>query len=788
MRPARAQDSVAVARADGGPREAAYRPRANPTFASPAWTSASLRVLIARLSPYEVASRSFTHLLLAHEARLASPDVHIDMLFLPGPRGRETVSVHAGRPAGMFDLILLSNAYLMELVNVPLLLESSGIPRYARDRMGGSPVVILGGANATAAGALMRPDQNGEGWSSCVDALYLGEGERGVRRIVELCVRERPAGRASTLAALAESLTGLWVPALGDPPATLRRAVCTRPSAADLPTTYPVLDGPEASTARLQISWGCPALCAFCFESWDRRPYREAEVDGLVEAARRLKRSTGAVHLEVFSFNFSTHASFPELTLRLGRIFASVSFMSQRADVLARNPELLRFEMAAGKRTFTLGIEGISPRLRAYLDKGYAEGDLDLILDQMRQEHVREIKLFYIITGHETDRDLARLAAFLDRHRGGNGSPRLIASFTWLLVMPHTPLGHEPPLLDRERVEGIAARLESLVRSRGVEFRLAGDWDEHLACQLLATTGHAAHSLLGRLAATGRWYEGKAAREHGEAARRWLDENPDWRTRTVFAFEGVGGLPDPALLRARHRAARDALEGNAAPGAAPAARVHTSLDIGALETLAREKQARERAALTTVVELPDEVADAGPSWREAWAMRRLLHARPELVEVVLRAEVLALPEPELKGPWCGEAIVRVVSWTDVAPWPGADGRPWPRGAEIEELTATIRIPEDLQVTRSALSRFLVTIRVPVVMERDGDAYTAAAGKGVDRRRSLRTARLVGVEGGTLLTVRTGPRLPLRRFLDGLGYPGLAFRVSELRPRPPGRSP
>jgi hypothetical protein len=89
----------------------------------------------------------------------------------------------------------------------------------------------------------------------------------------------------------------------------------------------------------------------------------------LLQAALELKRSTGANTLELASFNVNTHPDLPRLLLECNRLFAQVNFMSQRADILNDTPGLLEMELAAGKRSYTLGVEGISGRLRAFLQK-----------------------------------------------------------------------------------------------------------------------------------------------------------------------------------------------------------------------------------------------------------------------------------------------------------------------------------------------------------------------------------------------------------------------------------
>ena len=156
-----------------------------------------------------------------------------------------------------------------------------------------------------------------------------------------------------------------------------------RESAAPAQVGAPILPGPEAATARVSITLGCPCLCSFCFEGHDRKPFRAIPAPQILSAARELKMPTGASTLEVESFNFNTHAELAFLLDGLNRMFHRVNLMSQRVDILARTPGLLDLELAADKRSFTLGVEGISARLRRFLHKSLAEEDIRTVVEAL---------------------------------------------------------------------------------------------------------------------------------------------------------------------------------------------------------------------------------------------------------------------------------------------------------------------------------------------------------------------------------------------------------------------
>ena len=100
---------------------------------------------------------------LVRETREALPGAYIDMAFLPRPADAAVLS-DAGIPlilgtrshgTPMFDVVFVSNWWLLEQVNFPFLFSRSGVSLWAHERGGQWPPIILGGSNATAAHALV---------------------------------------------------------------------------------------------------------------------------------------------------------------------------------------------------------------------------------------------------------------------------------------------------------------------------------------------------------------------------------------------------------------------------------------------------------------------------------------------------------------------------------------------------------------------------------------------------------------------------------------------------------
>ncbi|MBN1977381.1 MAG: radical SAM protein [Anaerolineae bacterium] len=521
------------------PQAEPFLPFDNPTFGNPTFEDAACRVLIARLSPFRDVDRSLPHLFLFHEVRRALPDAYIDLAFFPTAAQREfferesipfLIGTQSLRSTEEFDLVLISSAYTLELINLPYLLLRSGIPLFASQRGPEWPAILLGGSNAMAAQAVI-----GEDGDSLVDGIFFGEGEGLVGELASWQVSKyasqptnQPANKHLLLKQTAEQIPGFWAAGLSH---KTTKAIC-KPEAGFLPMDYPILNTPEAHTAHLQITHGCPAFCSFCFEGYDRKPYRELPLAGVLDAARQIKQAQGVEEVSLYSFNFNTHGDILPLLLELNRLFERVSLSSQRADILQHTPVLLEAEVAADKREFTLGIEGISARQRAFLHKSLLKEDITALLERLLRQPIRRIKLFYVLTGHETDEDIAEFREFVrwlkETCRAQEKKPRVIFSAGLLIRMPRTPLQYDRLFLDEADWKQIIGPVKSACETNGFEFRLAFDWAAYCTSQVLALGGHWLAKPIVALAQKGYYFDTTLLPGYWDALQEWMKKAGQW--------------------------------------------------------------------------------------------------------------------------------------------------------------------------------------------------------------------------------------------------------------------
>jgi radical SAM superfamily enzyme YgiQ (UPF0313 family) len=788
----------------------------NPTFCNPRWEESRFHALIVRLSPFSDVDRSTTHSFLAGEVRAALPDAYIDMAFLPLHEDARVleeaglpllIGTQSHRSLGEFELVFVSNSWLLEQVNLPFLLMRSGVPVWTGARGEQWPPLILGGSNSTAAHALVS--ETGD----CVaDAIFFGEGERSAGRIARMCASLAAMPKRERMARIASEVVGLW-PA-GNARARVRSASSCEADDSGAGPVTPVLPGPESATSRLLITRGCPCLCSFCFEGHARRPFRQIPSAELLRSARELKMRTGADTLEIESFNFNTHSEIAVLLHDLNRLFSRVNLMSQRVDILARTPGLIDLEIAADKRSFTLGIEGISERLRRFLRKSLEEEDIRRVLEALHARRTRELKLFYLLTGRETTRDFAEFAHLVkwlkNLRMKAEAAPRILFSFGMLVRMPRTPLRHDPPLLEEPAWRQLDGRAKSICETNSFEFRLALPWPEYAATQVIALGGHSLHPLLERLAREGCVAEKGLSREGRNTIAEWVGahheelagEKPrghpfpfsfleDAETTEYLhrEYEEAKSGRDPGYCRRGTEGSEECAE---CPGCTRSPRSKAGGTPGLAEAASgvRDLMSRKHRLKPVHVRarIPREAAGLGAPWAEAWLLRRLLRDNPEQLENVLSVREVLVTASGVLGeetPWFGETVVAVTAWDTTGLEKLFDHTGDAFGAILHEWEPgafhTMRLLMDLPGSLFAdapgsLSAFLRDAHAPVTLSRSGGILGFVAGDKSLKKKMLLGGSCARTEDGYRLDLLIGAKLSLGKWMRSTAEEGAARGV------------
>jgi radical SAM superfamily enzyme YgiQ (UPF0313 family) len=447
----------------------------------------NLKVMVARLSTYEAVSLSMSHSLMAqiyHEL----PYVMCDFCFLPKPLDYAKLR-EAGHPVWFglntkwglweFDVLSITHAVSLEQLSFVPLLYDSGIPIFKDQRMDDEniPIIVMGGANAGTPAPLFGDwlDDEGKAHSGFVDCIIYGDGEQMGPKFLERVRAGKEAGltKREILRGCHGEIDGFYEHECYDHVYKDGKLVEVKRREGYEYAEFPVsratvINLDEVKTlekkmmphtgdgATVDVSiagnvgcigsagWGA---CSFCREG-SEGPYRERSLDKVLEALSQATRNQGTKEVSLFSLNFNQYADLFPLVLESVKRGFKVGLISQRVDMLAETPEQIAIQRWLKKTNFTLGIEGISGRIRAYLNKNLQEWEILLCLSEMMKMGAGEIKFFMIVTGEETEADKEEFMKMMETinalREKLHANTRFRVSFTPLFPTAFTALQWAP--------------------------------------------------------------------------------------------------------------------------------------------------------------------------------------------------------------------------------------------------------------------------------------------------------------------------------------------------------
>ena len=149
-----------------------------------------------------------------------------------------------------------------------------------------------------------------------------------------------------------------------------------------------------------------------------------------------------------YSYNTNFHTHYEDIMAYASATYPKISSISMRADEIAARPDYFRMMKFIGMQRITLGLEGLSERVRnGYLNKSLSEEQMMGALETSYKNRLMQCKIFLILTGIEEKEDwdagidFLKKAIALRDSLGAN--THLKVSFSVLCHYPHTPLAWE---------------------------------------------------------------------------------------------------------------------------------------------------------------------------------------------------------------------------------------------------------------------------------------------------------------------------------------------------------
>lgn len=366
-------------------------------------------------------------------------------------------------PIRDFDWLAITLQYEMCYTNVLQVLDLSGIPLLAKDRIDGDPIVIGGGPCT----------YNPEPIADFFDIFYIGEGETRYEELISLYRECRDSGLSrKDFLRKAAKVPGMYVPAFYDvtykEDGTIERfepneegipARILKEIEMDVSHTYypekPLVPFMKISQDRvvLEIMRGCIRGCRFCQAGQLYRPVRERDVEVLKDYALKMLKNTGQEEISLSSLSSSDYSKLPELINFLiedcSKNHINISLPSLRIDAFSL--DVMSKVQDIKKTSLTFAPEAGSQRLRNVINKGLTEEDIISGATLAFEGGWTRVKLYFMLgLPTETDEDIEGIAelsnkiaaTFFDvvpKEKRVNGRVQIVTSTSFFVPKPFTP-------------------------------------------------------------------------------------------------------------------------------------------------------------------------------------------------------------------------------------------------------------------------------------------------------------------------------------------------------------
>ena len=379
-------------------------------------------------------------------------------------------SLESETPLLEFDIVAFSVSFEEDYMNIPAILEMSGIPAFSSLRRARNhPLVMAGGCAVSL---------NPEPVADFMDLFFIGEAEGRIAEILEYFSSVAGNKEKEEILEGLSRLAGIYVPSFYEFGYDGLRVASIRPisgaafpvkrARADaggfpLPRSAVITPDTEFSgTSLIEIERGCPRGCRFCAAGFMYLPPRwgkKEDVKKGVESGLALSARVGLVGAAV--------SEYPDLKEIL-RPFSSkgeITLSSLRVDNI--DYEMLSLLKEGGLRTVTVAPEAGSERLRRVINKDFSDEE---ILDSARcmaRCGFKRVKLYFMVgLPAEKDDDCVKIAELSLKIKAILKGARLILSVNPFVPKPFTPFQWHA-FLDIKTVEKRCGIIREMLKKEG---------------------------------------------------------------------------------------------------------------------------------------------------------------------------------------------------------------------------------------------------------------------------------------------------------------------------------
>ncbi len=346
-----------------------------------------------------------------------------------------------GIPLNELDILGFSIGYELSATNILAVLETGKIPILKKDRTEEDPIIIAGGPAIT----------NPAPFGSFLDAVYIGEAEKNFYQLIEnISIYKQKGALRKDILEIFSSSSNVW---------TDKKKVQVNRSIwqgfnSSISGLLPISNiATVQDNGIVEIMRGCPNSCRFCHAASFYRPYRQKNIEHIINEVDFLVNKCGYNEITLSSLSSGDYNGLDNLIRILNNKYEhnNISFSLPSLRINSFTLPLLRELSKVRRSGLTFAIETPDQEWRKSINKEIDPEKIIYILKEAKSMGWKLAKFYFMIGLPGTDRstEAARIASYIGEIQSKTGM-KLNVNVGTFIPKPHTPFQWSSQLKEYE--------------------------------------------------------------------------------------------------------------------------------------------------------------------------------------------------------------------------------------------------------------------------------------------------------------------------------------------------